>query len=112
MFESGHPHKGLLACLCIEVRAICFCFCRIVFGVAFFRGVVTKMKTSIIFTTFNHSLSNGDGNGRGCWATFILSKLHILSYAKVTLGTLEVVFTKEHNHCTSMKNTCDGDSDL
>ena len=49
---------------------------------------------------------------RGCWATFILSKLHILSYANVTSGTLEVVFTKEHNHCMSMKNTCDGDSDL
>ena len=44
MFESGHPHKGLLACLCIEVRVICFYFCRIVFGIAFFRGVVAKMK--------------------------------------------------------------------
>ena len=71
-----------------------------------------KLKALIIFTTFNHSLLNGDGNGRGCWATLILSKLHILSYANVTSGTLEVVFTKEHNHCTSMKNTCDGDSDL
>ena len=37
MFESGYPHKSLFACLCVEVRVICFDFRRIVFGVAFFQ---------------------------------------------------------------------------
>ena len=74
-----------------------------------------KWNTSIIFSTFSHSLSYGTGSGKGFLATFILSKLHMLSYARVVAGNFKGPphsFASDTNHWIKIKRTWDGDSDL
>ena len=70
-----------------------------------------KWNTSIIFWTSNHTISRGGGKGSGFRATLRRSRLHMLSYARITVGfDVSDSFISASNHCSKIRNTCDGDS--
>ena len=71
-----------------------------------------KWNTSITFSTLDQDKSSGGGSGRGLCATLSLAKLHMLSYANVTWGMCWELFSRANNHCSTIRNTWDGDSDL
>ena len=92
------------------------CFSFILAGENFARQVgdtwFLKWKTSIIFSTLSQMLSSGGASGSGCRTTSRRSRLHMLSYARMTAGNESHCFTKRISHCRSIRNTCEGDSDL
>lgn len=75
-----------------------------------------KWNVSIIFFICNHALSIGGGKGRGRLATLRRARLHMLSYARnmscMPSSLRDPRCTKVSSHCSIIKNTWLGDSDL